>query len=132
MGNFFCKLHLFVNFATEWDKTLASFETVALEKQSSRFISSLECAPCRLVRTAAETFHPRGREESRIASYFKSFLGTQKSRLQMVPYHGNRLNVLFYNAAAVYFHRNHTKWFLSGWLNPNKLLLAVHEDISKK
>ena len=48
----------------------------------------------------------------------------------LIPFVGNRFNVLYYNAAAVYYHRDSMLDFLEHWPNPNNLLKAVKEDLS--
>ena len=45
---------------------------------------------------------------------------------------GNRFNIVFHDAAAVYYHRKHLAAFYQKWPNPNKLLSAVDEDLNNK
>ena len=40
------------------------------------------------------------------------------------------LNVLFYNAATSYYHKDAIKKCLASWPNPNNLLKAVNEDVN--
>lgn len=46
----------------------------------------------------------------------------------LVPYKGNRFNILFYNGAADYYHRQDIKEFLESLPTRNHLLSAVLED----
>ena len=76
MGNFFCKLHLLANFATETDKVLNSFEKMILSDDYDTvfaFNSAKESSVARLVRTSCKAFHVRGSDECGVASYFNSF-----------------------------------------------------------
>ncbi|XP_057300254.1 uncharacterized protein LOC130630693 [Hydractinia symbiolongicarpus] len=135
MGNFFCKLHLLANFASEADKVLHSFERMVLcddYETVFAFNSAKESSASRLVRTACKAFHVRGSDECGVASYFNSFLAGRNQKSYFVPFIGNRFYILFYNAAALYYHRDAVVSFLSSWPDPNNLLKAVNEDVSNK
>ena len=132
MGNFFCKLHLLANFATETDKVLNSFEKSLLAEDFETVFAfnTKEAGATRLVRTACKAFHVRGSDEAGVASHFNSFLAGKSQNSFFESFIGNRFNILFYNAAALYFHSDSIKNFLKSWPNPNNLLRAVLEDIS--
>ncbi|XP_035680013.1 uncharacterized protein LOC118418274 [Branchiostoma floridae] len=49
-----------------------------------------------------------------------------------VTFRGNRFNILFFNAAAVYHHHKHIISFVSSWPDPNGLFKAVKADASQK
>ena len=103
MANFFCKLHLLLNFASETDKVMNVFENVLLtdEFKTSFAFNTSESGETRLVRTACKAYHVRGSDETGVASYFNSFLSGHCVRPMFSPFVGNRFNILFYNAAAV-------------------------------
>ena len=132
MGNFYCKLHLLANFASETDKVLKEFESLILHQNySPEFVfATKESGVARLVRTTCKAFHSRGSDEAGVASYFNSFLFGKKEKSLLIPFIGNRFNVLYYNAATVYYHRDSMLEFLENWPNPNNLLKAVKEDLS--
>jgi hypothetical protein len=133
MGNFVCKMHLLVNFASECDKTLKVFEKVARSddfKENPHVFQTSESGPARLVRTSVKAVHPHGSEEAGVASYFLAFLQGKGEKLNLVSYRGNRFNILFYDSAALYHHRQHLREFLSTWPNPNNLISAVLSDLS--
>ncbi|XP_065646071.1 uncharacterized protein LOC136076670 [Hydra vulgaris] len=133
MSNFFCKLHLLANFATETDKVLDSFEKIALSDahENTFAFKSFESGVARLIRTACKAFHKRGSDEAGVVGYFNSFLnGKGEDRCMFASFLGNRFNILFYNGAALYYHSKSIKEFLCQWPNPNNLLKAVKEDIS--
>ena len=134
MGNFFCKLHLLANFATEGDKVLNVFEKFVLcdDYETVFAFNTKESGAARLVRTACKAFHVRGSDEAGVASYFNSFLAGQDQTSQFASFIGNRFNILFYNAAALYYHRHSVLKFVKSWPNPNNLLKAVAEDLSNK
>ena len=132
MANFFCKLHLLANFATETDKVLKSFEKIILSDSHENVFAfnTRESGATRLIRTACKAFHSRGSDEAGVAGYFDSFLAGQNKKSLFVPFIGNRFNILYYNAAALYFHFDSICSFLNSWPNPNHLLKAVKEDVN--
>ena len=125
MGNFFCKLHLLANFASETDKVLNSFEKMVLSSEYETvfaFNNNKESCVSRLIRTSCKAFHVRGSDECGVAPFFNSFLAGSGQKSFFVPFIGNRFNILFYNAAALYFHHESITSFLSTWPDPNNLL----------
>ena len=52
--------------------------------------------------------------------------------MYLVSYRANRFNILFYDAAATYFHRHHIFDFISSLPDPNNLLKAVLYDVQQK
>ena len=107
MANVFSKLHLLANFATESDKVLNSFENIILseDNESIYAFNTKECGAARLVRTACKAFEARGSDECGVASYFNSYLAVINEKSMFVPFISNRFNILFYNAAALYYHK---------------------------
>ena len=83
-----------------------------------------------LVRTACKVFQLRGRDEAVVASYFNSYLAGQSEKCHFTPFIGNRFNILFYNAAALYNHVNSIKDFIKKFPNPKNLVKVVQEDIT--
>ncbi|XP_077869048.1 uncharacterized protein LOC144360010 [Saccoglossus kowalevskii] len=133
MFNFYCKAHILPNFASESDKVLKLLENIALDGYKPVYaMETSESGAARLVRTAVKAFHPRGCEESGVASHFLSFLSAKDEKLMLQPYKGNRFNILYYDAAAVYYHSSDISQFVAKWPNPNRLLSAVAEDLSVK
>ena len=132
MGNFFCKMHLLINFATEANNMLREFEQIACSNESPNSIRQNESGAARLIRTACKAFHPRGSDEAGVASHFQAFLTGKNCTSKFISFVGNRVNVLFYNAAATYFHLEHVTEFLDKWPNQNRLLQAVSEDSQNK
>ena len=61
MANFFCKLHLLANFATESDKVLSLFEKMMQDSYSPTFaFKTKESGDIRLVWTTCKAFYERG------------------------------------------------------------------------
>ena len=65
MGNFFCKLHLLSNFASETDKVLNEFEKLMINEDHEKkyAFSTKESSPVQLIRLACKAFHVRVSDE---------------------------------------------------------------------
>lgn len=130
MGNFYCKLHLLVNLGEEANKALKLFEQAATESRNPlAFLSSNESGSCRLTRTACEAFHPRGSQTAGVSEYFDVHLSENGVESKLVEFIGNRFYIIFYNSAAVFYHKSHISDFLFKWPSPNRLLQLVAKDI---
>ena len=130
MGNFYCKLHLLVNLGKEANKALKLFEHAATEGRNPlAFLSSNESGSCRLTRTACEAFHPRGSQTAGVSKYFDVHLSENGVESKLVEFIGNCFNIIFYNSAAVFYHKSHIPDFLFKWPSPNRLLQLVAKDI---
>ena len=131
MANFFCKLHLLANFATECDKVLKGLEDIMMDGYNPVFaFNTKESGGVRLVRTACKAFHERGCDKSGVGGHFLSFLSGRNEKLYLEHFIGNRFNILFVNAGAVYYHKDAIQDFVKSWPDPNNLLKAVNEDCS--
>ena len=130
MGNFYCKLHLLVNLGEEANKALKLFEHAATEGRNPlALLSSNESGSGRLTRTACEAFHPRGRQTAGVSEDFDVHLSENGLESKLVEFIGNHFNIIFYNSAAVFYHRSHIQDFLLKWPTPNHLLQVVSKDI---
>ncbi|XP_072049567.1 LOW QUALITY PROTEIN: uncharacterized protein [Amphiura filiformis] len=132
MGNYFCKMHLFVNFATEADKVLKINEADVVAAGKNQFAFGTESGAARLVRTAAKALTTRGCDMSGMGANWLTYLEELNLKNHLISYRANRFNVLFYSAAATYYHRHHIYDFISSLPDPNNLLKAVHYDIQQK
>ena len=130
MGNFYCKLHLLVNLGKEANKALKLFEHAATEGRNPlAFLSSNESGSCRLTSTACEAFHPRGSQTAGVSEYFDVHLSENGVESKLVEFIWNRFYIIFYNSAAVFYHKSHIPDFLFKWPSPNRLLQLVAKDI---
>ena len=130
MGNFYCKLHLLVNLGKEANKALKLFEHAATEGRNPlAFLSSNESGSCRLTRTACEAFHPRGSQTAGVSEYFDVHLSENGVESKLVEFIGNSFYIIFYNSAAVFYHKSHIPDFLFKWPSPNRLPQLVAKDI---
>ena len=92
--------------------------------------STKESIPVQLIIPACNAFHNRGSDESGVASYFNAYLSDINCKSYLESFIGNRFNILFSNAAALYFHKNSIIDFLCKFPNPTNLLKSVDELIN--
>ena len=111
MGNYFCKLHLLANFATETDTYLKELND-SYEKQFA--FKTKESSPCQLVRLTCKAFHERGSDKCGVASHFNAFLSEFDIKNSFASFIGNRFNILYYNSSVLYFLKDKVKYFF--WL----------------
>lgn len=108
---------------------LKAFEDISKSGKNVHTLQTSEAGVTRLVRIASKAFHHRGCDKSGVEDVFTAYLMNghgQKNHL--VDYIGNRANILFEGAAALYYHLDHILSFLSMLDHKNNLLLAVEED----
>lgn len=130
MGTFACRMHLLANLAPAADKALVAYElSVCDDPQNPESFQSHGSGAHRLVRSAAKAFTQRGCDKAGVHSYFEAFLRGRGQENHLLTFHGHRFNIVFYDAAAVYYHRKDITEFLNAWPNPNGLLKAVAFDI---
>ena len=135
MYNFFCALHSLVHIAEVSSKAILESEKALLPEspQTNRnFKTSSEPGACRLVRTACKAFAKGADEKSGCHGPFTTYVKSTLRRnnmhsLPLAPYRGNRFNILFENAAYVFFRHDMITFLESH--NTNLLLKAVLEDL---
>ena len=139
--NFFCGLHALVNFATATQAAVTEAEKGLFDGEPPIFQSSFrkvsEPGSCRLVRTASKAFAAGGDDKSGcfgpFRRYVTPFLKQKKLySVPLVPYRGSRFNILFENAACVFFLAEQMTSFLEGYGTHNQLLKAVLHDLKTR
>ena len=133
LNNFFCGLHLIVGMADTASSVLCHWEAtnVASTTGSGVIVRSSESGTVRLVRTACKALSKHGSEQSGVYQSFTTFLLSHGvSRNPLASFRGNRFNILFYDAGALYYISTLVKkFFIDVWQTPNQLLRAVLADI---
>ena len=100
-NNLFCGLHYVVGLAECTDESLKPWEA-AFESLSAQSSSGTQ----RLVRTACKAFHHRGSQKAGSSTLFRTFLKEHNvDKIPLAHFVGNRFNVLFYDAAGIYYLR---------------------------
>ena len=139
LNNFFCGLHVLVHTAEVATSCLLEAERGLFEGcapiYDATFRKANEPGTLRLVRTVCKAFSCGGDEKSGahgpFSLYVKPFLKEKGMRsIPIERFRGNRFNILFSNAAGVYFMISKLKEFLQHNDN-NRLLKSVKFDIHK-
>lgn len=129
MNSFFCGLHFLVGLAEAaeetlklWESTIENVEDVSLVKFSRTQ---------NLIRTACKSFHHRGSEQAGCSTHFQTYLRHNGiPRIPLASFVGNRFNILFYDAAGVFFLKNYMlDYLLNHHGNHNRLLQSVMKDL---
>ena len=111
MNNFFCGLHFLVGLADAAEETLKIWESAVEEKEPEAKSSSTQ----RLIRTACKAFHHRGCEQAGCSTHFRAYLRREGvMKIPLAPFLGNRFNIIFYDAAGVYYLREYMLQYLTG------------------
>ena len=125
INNFYCGLHLLVGLAEAAEAVLNEWETNVCEIGDQSRSSGTQ----RLVRTACKAFHHKG---SGCSLYFRTYCRSNGIlKIPLAPFRGNRFNIIFYDAAGVYFLKSHMEAYLRHH-HPsalNRLLQAVLSDL---
>ncbi|XP_070207979.1 uncharacterized protein [Littorina saxatilis] len=141
MNNFYCGLHILVNFAEVSEKVLKRFEDADDDQpQVEENKRPNEGKTVRLVRQASKCFARGGDEKSGCYQDFRSYMmerdeaeeGLAKTKVAklLAPFRGNRFNILFFNAEVVFFiHKEIRDFFSRVQLPSNGLQKAVSESI---
>ena len=96
-------MHILVNLAEEANKALKSFEQAVAEGVNPfAFVSQDESETSRFVRTSVQAFHERGSQTEHF----------NEDKVYLIEFIGNRFNILFYNGAAVLYHKDHVDDFI--------------------
>ena len=133
MGHYPCRMHLLANFATAADKVVLAYEeAVSTGKNPHAYNNDDESRTLRLIWTSAIALTKRGCDQAGVNSYFESFLARNNRSNHIVTYLGHRFNVLFVDAATVYYHKHDIKTFLQLMSDTNRLLRAVAWDIKQR
>ena len=134
LNSFKCHLHFLVGMADEANVALRKFERLASNvtqeewRKTARIVQDSESGTARTVRTVCKAFQRQGSEEAGVMSQFAVFLD---EKCQLTAFRGNRFNVLFWNGAMVYYHRDSFGRFFDHHGTPNRLLQAVKQDMDE-
>ncbi|CAG2222546.1 unnamed protein product [Mytilus edulis] len=141
MNNFFCSLHLLVNFADVCSVALGKFEklfnkslgaeTLEADSDDSE-VKNAECGTIRLIRTCSKSFAKGVDERNGVHGGFKTYMKSIGDKVNFIRYKHNRFNVFFQLGHTTYHHRNNIKTFLESIHGcTNRLLSSVLADIKE-
>ena len=132
VSHFLCKMHPLVNFASSCDETLKMFEKNVVTGKNPFSFDKGESGTIRLIRTAAKSLTQRGSDKAGVHSHWVSYLHEKNKSDHLISFIGSRFNVVFQEAASVYFHKDDICDFYDKFLNPNLLSKSVQFDVEQK
>ncbi|XP_052088201.1 uncharacterized protein LOC127725313 [Mytilus californianus] len=135
---FFCGLHFLVGLSEQANKTLSLWESLVHSGEKvgaptlpGGYSIPGESGTTRMVRTVCKAVQDRGCEKAGKPVQSWDFLQTQ-GQVKEVPlasFKGNRFNILFHNAAGVYYLLNDLLSFAEEHKIDNRLFTAVNADL---
>lgn len=129
--NFYCGLHLLVNFADTLTSVLAQFETVA-RGQETRKGGHGEPGVYQLVRNVCKMFAIGGKDNVSHYQQFKMYLKQHAISLpQLCKFKGNRFNVIFVNAEIAFLARRVVAEYLRETGSDTWLSKSILNDFQK-
>ena len=106
LNNFFCGLHLLIGMADTTASTLLQWKANHFSEDpaaSGVLVRKSESGTVRLVRTACKALSKHGSEQSGVYQSFTAYLLSNNiPKNPLASFRGNRFNILFYDAGAVY------------------------------
>lgn len=109
MNNFYCGLHYLVGLADAAEATIKIWKSTFnengheqdIEKKAS---SGTQC----LIRTSCISFLHRGSEQAGCSTLFRTYCRHKGiHKIPLAAFQGNRFNILFHDAAGVYYLKSH-------------------------
>ena len=127
MNNFFCGLHFLVALADATAATLQNWESLHSDEDDC----SSGSGTVRLIRTACKAVQKQCSQQAGCHVMFRTYLKTQGvAKFPITKFEGNIFNIVFYNAAGIYYLRHHLVRYLKEVHHTqNKLLQAVLRDL---
>ncbi|XP_065887842.1 uncharacterized protein [Dysidea avara] len=128
MNNFYCGLHFIVGLADTAESVLKAWESTICEVGDQGRTSGTQ----RLIRTACKAFHHKGSEQAGCSVRFRTYCrGNGVTKIPLAAFRGNRFNIIFYDAAGIYYLKSHMEMYLLQHHHSalNRLLQAVLSDL---
>ena len=135
LNNFFCGMHLLVGMADTAFAVLLQWEYTHFQETNrpagpSIFVKMSECGIVCLLFTACKALSKHGSEQSCVYMSFTSHIMSSGKKNPLASFRGNRFNILFYAAGALYYISDAVDTFFGVvWQTLNQFLRAVVSDI---
>ena len=132
MGTFACRMHLLLNLDPAANKALKTLDKMAAQGSNLYSLRSDEPGTHRIARTAADLITRRGSQVAGKAVLWDAFLRGRSRTNKFETYHSHRMNITFYECAALFYHWDDVEDFLKDIPDENNLLKLVKFDIKEK
>lgn len=132
MYNYYCKLHLLINFETAVSSTAHEMEKHVTSGKNPHAFLSEPCGAKRLCKNSSKGLTMTGSDQSGVGNLWHAYLDGIGEDNHLINIEHDRLNTLFHQAAAVFHHQHHIRDFLSSLPDPNNLLKTLIFDLDEK
>ena len=131
VNSFFCGLHYLVGLAEQAQQCLATWEKSQIEQYKN---DKSQSGTVSLIRTTCKALGAHCSEQAGNHVQFKAYLESKGiNTIPLARFVGNRFNVLFHNAAGVYFLNEQIRQFYdTAFGTPNLLHVAVRKSIGEE
>lgn len=132
MNNFFCGLHFVVGLADSAEEVMKVWEAQHLDDY--QHMSASTSSTQTLIRTACKAFHHQGSQQCGTSALFRAYMRKNgMHRLPLAKFVGNRFNIIFYDAAGIFYLQEHMIQFVVSvhGKSANLLLQAVVSGLKK-
>ena len=147
VNNFFCELHLLVNFAECASPALKEFEFLHREKadddiigelenefhvdeRDEIFLSKFDGQLLTFLRFCAKSFARGVDEKCGCFSHFSTYCKDRDEKNNFISFRGNRFNIIFLMGEIAYYHQNHITDFFQNVHGANNFLQKATLSLS--
>ena len=129
MNHTFCGLHAIHNLGSIAKETMKEFESLAGIPPNTSGFHKAEAQSCTLLWEVSKAFtRIHNYQKTGVFHNFERYLNDGGEKNHFVSLHGERINVLFIQGAAAYYHRYHVSDYLEECsIQQNKLLSSFSE-----
>ena len=133
MNHTFCGLHAIHNIGSTAKETLCEFETLVGFQPVTSIFTKPEARSCQLLWELSKAFtRAHDYQKAGAVQYFDAYLNNLSEKNHFVSLRGERINIIFVQGDAAYYHRKHVSEYLEKCsIQQNKLLSSV-TDIEVK
>ena len=133
MNHTFCGLHAIHNIGSTAKETLREFETLVGFQPITSGFTKPEARSCQLLWELSKAFtQAHDYQKAGAVQYFDAYLNNLSEKNHFVSLHGERINIIFVQGGAAYYHQKHVSEYIEECsIQQNKLLSSV-TDIEVK
>ena len=133
MNNLFCGAHVIINLGTVAKSAVKEFENIAaIQLQTNGFKNVDGSRTVSILLELSKAFcRGHNYQKAGAVSYWQPYLDSIDVKNEFVSFRGERINILFVNAAAAYFHKEHVIEFVRNHSVQQNLLLDATTDIEQ-
>ena len=113
MNHTFCRLHAIHNIGSTAKETLHEFETLVGFQPVTFTFTKPEARSCQLLWELSKAFtRAHDYQKAGAVQYFDAYLNNLSEKNHFVSLHGERINIIFVQGGAAYYHWKHVSEYL--------------------